>query len=266
MPDFYIRTGDLLPQIAATLQAADGTPVNLTGATVKFRMRLPHSSTYKIDTTAVVDTAVLGTVHYAWVANDVDTASEYFADWLVTYGDNRTETFPNTGELVIAITGIGELPFSYSGDPASSALDQVRFLLGDTTSTNPYLGDAEIDWVLSIDANPFFAAAMGADIIGARFASQTAKSVGDLSISGGDKARGFADLATRLRSMAVNPRINGVPTPYYGGATYDDKNVDRQNTDLVQPYFRTGIMGGGRHSERELSTDVAIDQHWRGYD
>lgn len=266
MADFVTRVGDRLPQIAATLQDASGTAVNLTGATVKWRMRLVGEDTYTVDAAAVVDSAAGGTVHYVWAAVDVDTAGHYFGHWFVTFADSRTESFPNDEELVIDITSIDAFVFSYSGDPSSSTSDQVRFLLGDTSADTPYLGDAEIAWVLSIDANPFFAAALGADIISARYAGSTSKSVGDLSISGGEKARGFRELATSLRAMGNDSRVNGVPVPYMGGATYEDKRVDRDNTDLVQPYFRVGIMGGGRHSERELSTDVAIDQHWRGYD
>ena len=41
------------------------------------------------------------------------------------------------------------MSFSYSGDPASSILDECRFLLGDTTDTAPILQDEEINYIIA---------------------------------------------------------------------------------------------------------------------
>lgn len=40
------------------------------------------------------------------------------------------------------------MSFSYSGDPSSSALDEARFLIGDTDSSRPIMQDEEIQYIL----------------------------------------------------------------------------------------------------------------------
>lgn len=41
------------------------------------------------------------------------------------------------------------MSFSYSGDPSSSPLDALRFILGDTKSTMAILQDEEINWIVN---------------------------------------------------------------------------------------------------------------------
>lgn len=40
------------------------------------------------------------------------------------------------------------MSFSYSGDPSASALDEARFLLGDTNSSEPIMQDEEILYII----------------------------------------------------------------------------------------------------------------------
>lgn len=41
------------------------------------------------------------------------------------------------------------MAFNYSGDPSESKLDECRFLLGDTDSSEPILQDEEIEYLIS---------------------------------------------------------------------------------------------------------------------
>lgn len=41
------------------------------------------------------------------------------------------------------------MSFSYSGDPSESQLDECRFILGDTDSSNPIMQDEEIEYIIS---------------------------------------------------------------------------------------------------------------------
>lgn len=41
------------------------------------------------------------------------------------------------------------MSFSYSGDPSDSALDECRFLLGDTNEGAPIMQDEEIEYLIS---------------------------------------------------------------------------------------------------------------------
>lgn len=41
------------------------------------------------------------------------------------------------------------MSWSYSGDPASSQLDECRFLIGDTNEESPILQDEEIEYIIA---------------------------------------------------------------------------------------------------------------------
>src|SRR3954447_6862743 len=79
--------GNRNPSITETLTYADGTVVDLTGSTVKLKMRAVGSSTLKVSASAtVVGAATLGQVRYDWAALDVDTGGFYLVWWEVTTG------------------------------------------------------------------------------------------------------------------------------------------------------------------------------------
>lgn len=104
MADFTIKEGDLLPELNAVLKDRNGV-VDLTGATLRFHMRVPGSSgTGKVEAAATVVTAATGAVKYVWAGTDTDTAGEYYGEFQVTWGDTRKETFPNNGQLLIVVT------------------------------------------------------------------------------------------------------------------------------------------------------------------
>lgn len=93
MADFDIGKGDLLPVIEGTL-LEDGSPVNLTGATVLFRM-VNASGVVKVAAAATVVGVLTGDVEYGWAGTDTDTAGTYQAEWEVTFTGVKPLTFPN---------------------------------------------------------------------------------------------------------------------------------------------------------------------------
>jgi hypothetical protein len=104
MADFYVRKGNRLPEIQVTLTDSAGAAVNLTGLTVKFHMRALNSTTAKVNAAATLVTPASGIVKYTWVTADTDTAGSYWAEWEVTFGDGRTQTFKNPDYTSICVT------------------------------------------------------------------------------------------------------------------------------------------------------------------
>lgn len=104
MADFYIKQGDLLPIMTATLADAHSDPVDLTGATVTLRMSNRATGENKISSgSCVVVDATAGAVSYAWVSGDTDTAADYDAEFRATFLGGKRETFPNDTDLLIRV-------------------------------------------------------------------------------------------------------------------------------------------------------------------
>lgn len=116
-------------------------------------------------------------------------------------------------------------------DPTTSDKDAVRFLVGDTDSTEPLVQDEEIEYVLTLRATVagdvnYWAAADVAEAIAAKFARQIDKSVGSLQGSFKQKHDHYVELARRLRTLAATGgrapgfAVPGVPILSGGGDTY----------------------------------------------
>lgn len=96
--DWQHKRGDRLPSLQTTLKDENGAAVNLTGTTVRFKMRAyGQSGTPKVDQPATTVDAVGGIVRYDWALVDVDTSGWFEAEWEVTYADGRKATFPTQG-------------------------------------------------------------------------------------------------------------------------------------------------------------------------
>lgn len=109
------------------------------------------------------------------------------------------------------------MAWTYGGDPSANNRDKVRFLIGDTDSTNELLQDAEITFLFNEwNSNAYLAAAHACDSLAAKFAGKAdnSKSVGDLSISTqfGQQADRYRSLGAQLMAQAsqITP-----PSPDY---------------------------------------------------
>lgn len=117
------------------------------------------------------------------------------------------------------------MTWSYGGDPANSIVDRVRFLSGDTDTTNQQVSNEEISFLLSENNSDAYLSAAGVCEAAASKASGKAdysRSVGDLSISTqySAHANSLLKLAEVLRMKASRrtpPSVN-----YYADA---DGNV-----------------------------------------
>ena len=152
------------------------------------------------------------------------------------------------------------MTFSYSADPSSSQLDEVRFLVHDTDDTHPLLADEEIEWVLArqrgVYDDPIMAAAICADIIGARYAGEISISADGVSISGDQLQTKYTTLAAELR--ATYKALTGVGgLVYAGGLSFLDRARD--------PYVRPLNFGLGMHDNTRAGgqrNDYDDDRDW----
>lgn len=150
------------------------------------------------------------------------------------------------------------MTWTYSGNPASSALDAIRFLIGDTDTNDQLLSNEEIAWLnteasgTSTGTNALYDAAYRSCLaIAASLARLADKSIGDLSVQLSQKAAGYRATATEMKALSYRKGL--VPTPYAGGISISDKDIDDEDSDSVRPYFRTGqfenFRDGGQQSD-----------------
>ena len=100
--DVTIKRGDTRNCIKAVLKDSAGEPVNLAGCEVKFLMA-PLGQAAVINRAAHIQDAAAGEVWVVWVPGDTDKSGVYQAEFKVTYGDGRKETFPSDGYISIQI-------------------------------------------------------------------------------------------------------------------------------------------------------------------
>jgi hypothetical protein len=101
--DFHLSAGDTKPPFHAQLQDADGNPVDISGASVRFVMRAIRGTAPFVAANAVIDGADAGLVHYDWQDGDTDEAGGYYADWEVMFISGDIAAFPNDGPMTVAI-------------------------------------------------------------------------------------------------------------------------------------------------------------------
>ena len=130
------------------------------------------------------------------------------------------------------------MTWTYSGDPAGSDRDKVRFLVFDTDTNEQLLNDEEIAWVLTQATNIFMAAASCAEAIAAKFAKDINRSVVGISAQPSSRAGFYLELADKLRAQASTTTTHG--SIFAGGLTISGKNTLDANADDVQPGFKKG--------------------------
>lgn len=130
--------------------------------------------------------------------------------------------------------------WSYSGDPAASDKDAVRFIVGDVDDTDQLVSDEEINFALVEENDNLGAAALVCEHLSARFSREADKTI---SASGGlntnsalsQRASAFAELGRRLRVQTAEN-----VSPYLGGSSQSDKAAVSSNTDRVPSAFVIG--------------------------
>jgi hypothetical protein len=93
-PELVFVQGDTAPDLGAVLHVKGNTssPIDLSGATVRFQMRKSDDRTFTVDAAATVVDDEAGEVLYQWSTNDLAVSGDYNVQWEVTYSDGRKQT------------------------------------------------------------------------------------------------------------------------------------------------------------------------------
>lgn len=107
------------------------------------------------------------------------------------------------------------MSWTYSGDPSSSDIDEVRYLVGDTDTNEQLVSDEEINYALAtwlpIYGTKQWVAAAVAEQLAGQFAREVSYSADGVSISLGDLASKFVERAAQLRAQHHSLLVGAVP-------------------------------------------------------
>lgn len=128
------------------------------------------------------------------------------------------------------------MAFTYSGNPADSDRDAVRFYSGDTDANDPLLQNTEVEFAIAENTNLFLAAAECCEAIAAKFARKVTRSNIGQSANLSDKQNHYEQRAMKLRQRARrNLQV------FAGGLTKSGKRALDADTDATQPDFARGM-------------------------
>ncbi len=144
--------------------------------------------------------------------------------------------------------------WTYTGLPATSTRDEVRFLVGDTDHGSQLVTDEEITYALAAEGNTHTAAALVAKSIAAKFAPLIDRAIGDLKISFSQRQKHFKELADELQARGD---VSG-GRMFAGGISVADKETEVLDPDRVVPAFRKGqhdIVGANEDDSNQVLRD-----------
>jgi len=152
--------------------------------------------------------------------------------------DTDEETILSYGTAVLLSSPIEAEPgptgpaWTYSGDPAASDRDAVRFYLGDTDEADAQLSNAEVDYLLIISGTVLGAAATGAKALSGKYARLVDKAVGDLKISYSQRKLAYDALYSDLSAQAGTDVL--LVSLRVGGQSVAQADQDAEDTDLLR--------------------------------
>lgn len=108
---------------------------------------------------------------------------------------------------------MSDAPWTYSGDPTTSQLDEVRFLVQDTDPELKLLSNPEISYLLGfwmpIYCSTYFVAHIAARRISAKFTGVVTVNADGVAVNVSDLSERYDTLAARLRAEYVESSVGG---------------------------------------------------------
>ena len=126
--------------------------------------------------------------------------------------------------------------WTYNGDPGSSAVNEVRFIIGDVVPDRPLFFDTEISFQLAKTPDPLLTGAELLEIKARQFARLADETVDAVSKS-------YSQVYKQMRQAAQDLRDNAGRSslPFFGGLTHSGKRELDLDPDAVQPNFPIGL-------------------------
>lgn len=134
--------------------------------------------------------------------------------------------------------------WTYSGDPANSSLDLVRFLIGDTNPKDQLLWDGEINYLISKYNKPLNAAIQACETIVAKFSRMCDERVGQVDIKFSQKIKQYLSMRDTLRMRVALTDV----TPLVPSIYISAKQANDQAGNLVRPDFTKHMMENDQNS------------------
>jgi hypothetical protein len=132
---------------------------------------------------------------------------------------------------------------SWSYDPSlGQDADKVRFLIGDTDTTNQLVQDEAIDTMISLYGDNFAAAAALCDGLATKFARLPTITISGITIRGTERAEQFRITAASLRRQSAQGAPGALGLPSVTGVSVSDVQSNQQDTDRVPDKFQVGNM------------------------
>ena len=132
------------------------------------------------------------------------------------------------------------MAFTWTGNPAASTIEKIRWEIGDTVSTSPKFTDAEVQYAYDEEHSIYAAAARLCEQLATKYASDVDRSLGPLRVALSQKADFYTKRAKELRKHGAK-----YATPYVGGVSIAKDELFELDTDLNQPIFDKGMHDNG---------------------
>lgn len=149
--------------------------------------------------------------------------------------------------------------WTYSGDPANSDNDTVRFLVADTDTNDQLISDEEIAYLLDEHGDTMLAAIGAAEQLAYKFAREVSHSGDGLSYSASDLHKHYLAVADRLKQVHRRARAKAA-RPYAGGISWAERDKDDHDDDLIQTHIRSHDMDNPRAGTGSSAEDLKSDQ------
>ena len=120
------------------------------------------------------------------------------------------------------------MAWTYSGDPANSTLDAIRFEIGDTNTNDQLLQDAEINYTYSEEGSVLAASARCCEVLARKFAREADQELGPIKEKLSQRSDSYAKLAETLRRKATQAPTDAILSSDVADAIFNKGMMDNE--------------------------------------